>query len=193
MRKIASIAKDSDALRREEQAALQRWQRLYELNQQTVNQIAATAQATLGDEAADAFKERFDHESFAWLYPRRKPDRQIEWMRQQQLPAQAMEKAESVYAGYLTKRDALSRAAIDMMLKARLEFKTFLYAMMDPSTIDERVKGGLYEVLLKNTGEQSHLESATSSALEALLDDQRRQEMRDAMKRPDRPARPPAH
>jgi hypothetical protein len=188
-RKIASIAKDQETLHQQEQAALQRWQRLYELNRQTVNQIAGAAGGVVGQNAADAFKQRFDRESFSWLYPRRKPDRQIEWMRQQQLATETMQKAEQVYADYLQKRDGLSRSAIDMMLKARLEFQTFLYAMMDPASIDERVRGGLYEDLLKNTGEQSHLESTVSSQLEALLDDQHRQQMRDAMKRPDRPTR----
>jgi hypothetical protein len=190
MRKIASIEKDAETLKREEQAALARWKRLYDLNKRTVDQVAATAQARLGSAAAaKAFRDRFDRQSFVWLYPRRKPDRQIEWIREQTPPLENLQEAEAAYAAYLQKRDGLSRAAIEMMLKARLEFQTFLYAMMDPASIDERVKGGLYSDLLKNTGEQSHLESTASSQLEALLDDKTRHEMREAMKRPDRSIR----
>ena len=191
-RKIAGIQKDAEAQKREEQAAIKRWQRLYELNKRAVAQIGGAARGALGANAATAWQQRFDRASFTWLYPRRRPDREIEWMRQQQdIPADVMQKAEDIFAQYLQKRDGLSHSAIEMMLKARLEFQTFLYAMMDHDSIDERVKGGLYEDLLKNTGEQSHLESTVSSQLEALLDDQHRQSLREAMKRLDRPMRPP--
>jgi hypothetical protein len=186
-RKIAGINKDAEALRREEQAALKRWQRLYELNKSTVEQIAAYAGQALDQRAADAFTQRFDRASFAWLYPRCKPDRQIEWLRQQaNLPAETLAKAEAVYAEYLAKRDGLSRSAIDMMLRARLEFQTMLYAMLDRASIANGEAQSLYDSLVKNTGEQTHLQATTSSQIEALLDDKTRGELREAMKRPDR-------
>lgn len=193
LRKIAGIEKDADTLKREEQAAVKRWQRLYDLNRATVNAVAAAAEPTLGAAAGKAFQQRFDRASFTWLYPRRTPDRQIEWMRREaeKIDPAALAAAETVYAGYLKRRDGLSRAAIDMMLKARFEFQTFLYAMMDQAAIDERVKSTLYADLLKNTGEQSHLETTTSSHLETLLDAQTLQAMRDAMKRLDRTGRRP--
>jgi hypothetical protein len=192
-RKIASINKDTDALRAEEQAALKRWQRLYQLNKSTVDQIADYASQAVGEDAGAAFAQRFDRESFAWLYPRCKPDRQIEWLRQQQnLPAETLAKAEAVYAQYIAKRDGLSRSAIDMMLRARLELQTILYAMLDRASIAQGEPQSLYDSLVKNTGEQSHLQTSTSSQIEALLDDATRQALRDAMKRPDRPARPAA-
>ena len=192
-RKIAGINKDADALRREEQAALKRWQRLYELNQSTVEQIAEYATQSVGQGAADAFTQRFDRESFKWLYPRRKPDRQIEWLREQaSVPAETLAKAETVYGEYLAKRDGLSRSAIDMMLRARLEFQTILYAMLDRTSIASGEAQSLYDSLVKNTGEQTHLESTTSSQLEALLDDKTRGELREAMKRPDRQPQRPA-
>ncbi len=191
-RKIASIEKDAEAVKREEQTALKRWRQLYELNHSTVKQIAAQASQAIDEDAAAEFTQRFDRESFAWLYPRRLPDRQIDWLRQQEnLPADTLTKAEAVYTQYIHKRDGLSRSAIDMMLKARMEFQTFLYAMMDRASIDERLRGGLYEDLLKNTGEQSHLESSTSSQIEALLDEPTRQALREAMKRPDRAPQAP--
>lgn len=193
LRKIAGVEKDIDTLKREEAAALGRWKRLYDLNTRTVEQVAARAQQSLDARAGETFKQRYERESFAWLYPRRKPDRQIEWIRQSTLVSpDALTAAEVVYAQYVAKRDGLSRSAIGMMLKARTEFQAFLYAMMDRNSVDDRLKGGLYEELLKNTGEQSHLESTTSSQLEAVLDDKSRQELRDAMKKPDRQARPPA-
>ena len=193
LRKIAGIEKDLEALKKEEQAALERWKELYDLNSRTVQAVAAKARESLGAAAGEAFKKRFDREAFTWLYPRRKPDRQIEWIRlQSTIAPDALANAEKIYAEYITKRDSLSRSAIDMMLKARNEFGAFLYAIMDQASVDERLKTGLYADLLKNTGEQSHLESTTSSQLESLLDDQTRSALRDAMRRPDRPTRPPA-
>jgi len=190
--KIAGIEKDIEAQKREEQAALARWQQLYELNTRTVNRIAALAQQHAGDKAATQWQQRYDRESFAWLYPRRKPDRQIEWIRQQtDLAADTLQKAETIYSAYTARRDGLSRSAIDMMLRARLEFQTILYAMIDKSSIASGEAQSLYDSLIKNTGEQTHLESSTSSQLEALLDEPTRQALRDAMKRPDRtPPRP---
>jgi hypothetical protein len=192
LRKIASIEKDSETLKREEAAAVGRWKRLYDLNTQTVERIAKAAETAVSPAAAAAFRQRYDKASFTWLYPRKKPDRQIEWIRAQtNTSPDVLAKAEAAYAAYVTKRDGLSRAAIEMMLKARNEFQTFLYAMMDPTSVDERVRSDLYSSLLKNTGEQSTLESATSSQIEALLDDETRGALRDAMRRPDRPTRPP--
>jgi hypothetical protein len=192
LRKIASIDKDADAMRREEQAALQRWQRLYELNRETVEHIASYAKDAVSADAAEQFTQRFDRASFTWLYPRRKPDRQIEWMRQQNLAAETMQKAEGTYAQYVERRDGLSRSAIDIMLKARLEFRTILHAMIDQASIDDHVPGSLWNDLIKNTGEQAHLESNTSAQLEAAVDEATRQALREAMKRPDRPPTPPA-
>jgi hypothetical protein len=143
-------------------------------------------------DAAEQFTQRFDRASFTWLYPRRKPDRQIEWMRQQNLAAETMQKAEGTYAQYVERRDGLSRSAIDIMLKARLEFRTILHAMIDQASIDDHVPGSLWNDLIKNTGEQAHLESNTSAQLEAAVDEATRQALREAMKRPDRPPTPPA-
>lgn len=195
LRKIATIEKDIDTLRREEAAAVQRWKRLYDLNTQTVIKVAAAAQAAMDGQAspsaAAAFKQRYDRESFKWLYPRKKPDRQIEWIRAQDaVAADAKAKAEVFYAEYVIKRNGLSRAAIEMMLKARNEYQTFLYAMMDPTTVDDRIKTSLWSELMKNTGEQSTLDSTVTSQLEGVLDDAGRQSLRDAMKKPDRQARP---
>jgi hypothetical protein len=64
-----------------------------------------------------------------------------------------------------------------------------LYSMMNPAGMDDRIKLGLYQELLKNTGEQTNLENNTSAALEALLPDALRQSMRDALKGPDPAAR----
>ena len=131
------------------------------------------------------FRSRFDQASFAWLYPRRKPDREIEWMRKQTLSAEVREKADALYDTYVSKRRELSRQAIDIMLRARLEFQTMLYSMMDPSTLSDAPRRNMYEELLKNSGELANLDSTTAGALEMLLTQTQRDAMRKALQGPD--------
>ena len=71
------------------------------------------------------------------------------------------------------------------MLRGRLEFQTLVYSMMDASMIDDRARRSLYEELLKNSGEQVNIESTAASSLEALLSTTQRDQLREAMKRPD--------
>jgi predicted ATP-dependent protease len=86
---------------------------------------------------------------------------------------------------YLARRRELSRQAISTMIRARMEFQTMVYAMMDTASLDDALRQSLYADLLKNSGEQANLEASTASALESLLDEAQRKAMRDAMKRPD--------
>lgn len=191
-RKIASIEKDSAAIHHEEQAALDRWKQLYQLNGGVVHQIGELAASAIDDAARQHWLDRYDRASFTWLYPRRKPDRQIEWIRLQSVPGLSEEKhqqSEATYENYLQRRRALARQAIDIMIRGRLEFQTMLYSMMDPSGMDDRVRRGLYEELLKNSGEQANLETTTSASLESLLNDAQREALREALKKPDRAAR----
>ena len=184
-RKIATIEKDTAAIRDLDQAALTRWKELYQLNLRAVRQIGDIAASSLGEDARRKWLDRFDQASFTWLYPRRRPDRQIDWIRQQSLPADPREQAEATYENYLNRRRELSRQAIDIMLRARLEFQTMVYSMMDPASIDDGASRGLYEELLKNSGEQANLDSITAAALETLLNSTQREAMRKALQGPD--------
>lgn len=190
-RKVASIMKDIAAQKQEDAAALDFWKRLYELNLNTVQQIGEIASNIVSPDAKQQWLDRFDQASFTWLFPRKKPDRQIEWIRKQsdKVSPETLQKAEAAYQGYLAGRRELSRKAIDVMLRARLEFQTMLYSMMDPTGMDDRVRRGLYEDLLKNTGEQTNLENSTAATLESLLPESLRQDLRNAMKGPDPGAR----
>ncbi|MCI0363175.1 MAG: hypothetical protein L0219_04790 [Phycisphaerales bacterium] len=191
MRDLAAIQQDAAARAQQEQAAIDRWKQLYQLNSTTVQQIGELAAASVEESHVERWYERFDRASFTWLYPRRKPDRQIEWIRQQPLGDERLQQANSIYDRYLARRKALSRRSIDLMIRGRTELQVILYSMMDPATIsnDNRTRRELYEELVKNTGEQATLDSETSSALESLLSDSQRQSLRDAMKKPDSAAR----
>jgi hypothetical protein len=185
-RKIAQIEKNTAALAEQEKTLLRLWKQMYDLNASVAQQIERTAAEIIGESARQAWADRFDHSSFAWLYPRKKPDRQIEWIRSQTVSPQQREEAEAIYGKYIDRRRTLSRKSIDLMLRARNEFQTMIYSMMDASGIDDRVRRGAYEELLKNTGEQSTLDTNTAAELEAALDATTREALREAMKRPDR-------
>ena len=185
-RKIAQIEKNSAAMAEQEKTLLRLWKQMYDLNDTAAQQIARIVEESVGDNARQAWVDRIDRASFAWLYPRKKPDRQIEWIRAQSVSAEQREQAETVYEKYVGRRRVLSRKTIDLMLRARIEFETMIYSMMDPTGIDDRVRRGAYEELLKNTGEQSTLDTNAAAELEAALDPASREALRDAMKRPDR-------
>jgi len=178
-RKIAEINKDASEISRLEQQSIDLWKQLFALNRSTVDQIASQ----LDEVGRERWIDRFDHASFTWLFPRRVPDRQIEWMRKERVDADIQTKADAIYAEYLAKRRAIASKAIEIMLKARMELHVALNPM-DPSGVNGR-GSDLYKNLLKNSGEQSTLDGATESKLESLLPDAQREQLRTAMKRSD--------
>ena len=189
MAKMAGVQKDLEGAARERQAAVNRWKRLYQLNQSTVERMAAIVVENAGESSKQAWIERFDAACFSWMYPRKKPDRQIEWIaRQTTVTAEQRQTAQQIFDQYQSRRKHLNRLAIDLMLRARLEFQTMLYSMMDPTGLDEQFTRGLYDQLLKNSGEQASLDSTTVAALEGVLSETQRKAMREALKGPD-PAR----
>jgi hypothetical protein len=137
------------------------------------------------ERAQQQWLDRFDRACFTWLYPRSRPERQFDWIMAGDLPAEAKQNAREIMDDYLSRRRELSRQAISTMIRARMEFQTMVYAMMDTASLDDALRQSLYADLLKNSGEQANLEASTTSALESLLDEAQRKAMRDAMKRPD--------
>jgi hypothetical protein len=182
--KIAAMAKDGSAAA-EQQAAVARWKQLYQLNQSAVKDIAAIAQAEISPLASQQWLDRFDTACFAWMYPRKKPDRQYEWMTRQKLSADQRQAADDLYNKYIARRKELNKQAIEIMMRGRMELQTMLYFTMAPPDSGDRAKRSLYDELLKNSGEQATLETNTSFGLEAILDEGQRKALRDAMKLPD--------
>ena len=180
--RIARLQKDAEAIAAQEASAVNRWQRLYQLNVSTVRAIGDLAAETLGGRASSRWLDRFDRESFAWLFAPKKPDRQYGWIIRQNLSDKPLAQAEEIYARYRTQRGELVRQAIEIMLRGRLEFQTMLYSMMDPTGVSDSVRRGLYQDLLKNSGELAGLETAASAELEALLSDSQRESMRRALR-----------
>ena len=187
-RKIAQIDKNTEAIQAQDQAGLELWKQLFQLNQGFVQQIGDLAAAQIDENARLRWIDRFHQASFPWLFPRRKPDRQIEWIRKEAAGDQ-LAKAETIYRGYLDRRSALAKRAIDMMLQGRLDHQVMLYSMMDPTAIEDRACRDIYEELLRNTGEQANLDSMTAGQLESALEGSKRESLREAMKRPDSPSR----
>jgi hypothetical protein len=176
--RIARLMKDSATIAEQQRAAVDRWQRLYQLNRHTVRIIGDVAGDSLGSEARREWVRRFDRASFAWLFARRKPDRQYDWVRRQDLPEKLKSEARAIYETYRGRRGELTQQAIQIMLRARLEFHSMLYSMMDPAVLPESIPRSLYQDLLRNSGELATLESETTARLEALLTERQREQMR---------------
>lgn len=183
--KIAQVAKDAPELARQRSEAVTRWKRLYELNVWAVQSIGQVAQQNLGDAAQQQWLDRFDRACFTWLFPRSKPERQFDWIMTRELSDETKQKAREINDGYVTRRRELARQAIGVMIRARMEFQTMVYAMMDATGLDQALKDSLYTELLRNSGEQESLDATTTAAFESLLDETHRKAMRDAMKRPE--------
>lgn len=180
--RIARLQRDPEAIAAQEQIAVGLWQQLYQLNRHTVTQIGDLAGDMLGADARNRWLNRFDRESFAWLFAPRTPDRQYDWLKTRRMDAQLKADVESIYKQYRTRRSELIGQAIEIMLRGRLEYQTMLYSMMDPTSVSDAVRRGLYQELLINSGELAGLESNTSSELEALLTDDQRQQMRKGIR-----------
>jgi hypothetical protein len=176
-RKIAEINKDASEIERLERQSIDLWKQLFALNRSTVDRIGLQVNVDLRQRWLD----RFDQATFTWLFPRREPDRQIEWMRKEKVDDDIQQSADAIYAEYLARRRAIAAKAIEIMLKARMELHVALNPM-DPSGFDGRGRD-LYTNLLKNSGEQSTLDGATVSKLESLLPEAQREKLRTAMKR----------
>ncbi|UCD76751.1 MAG: hypothetical protein JSV91_07450 [Phycisphaerales bacterium] len=181
--RIARMQKDAEAIAARQHESVTLWQRLYQLNVHTVRTIGEVAAETLGENARADWLDRFNRESFAWLFAPKKPDRQYGWISRNNVSAERRAAAEEVYVEYRTKRGELVRQAIEIMLRGRLEFQTMLYSMMDPAGVSDSIRRGLYQDLLKNSGELAGLETAASADLEALLSEDQRQSMRRALRR----------
>jgi hypothetical protein len=177
-RALARIERDRSALRGEEQAALGRWQRLYQVNRQAAQAIGAAAGRNLGEAARQRWLQRFDHACFPWLFQRAMPDRQQDWIARRISDDEIVQEAAQIQADYVAQRAALRREAIDLILRGRQTFRIMLHSRMDSSTLDDSSTRELYQDLLKNSGKRAKLDSDTSASLEALLTERQRRQMR---------------
>ncbi|MDY7107869.1 MAG: hypothetical protein SYC29_04455 [Planctomycetota bacterium] len=175
---LARIERDRSAMRDEEQAALSRWQRLYQINRQTVQQIAAAIGQSLGAAAQQRWLARFDRACFPWLFDRTMPDRQADWIARRVSDEEIVQKAQEIHAAYITERATLRRETIDLILRARLTFRIMVHSRMDSSALNDAAARELYQDLLKNSGRRAKLDSDTSDGLEALLTERQRRQMR---------------
>jgi len=184
--RIAGIERDAAVLSKLEGESLARWKNLYELNESAVRQIAQVAENSAGEQASRRWSDRFDRACFTWLFSQTRPDRQFAWMtkHQDELGPEATAKARQAYETYQARRTANAKNSIELMVRGRMEFHRMLYSMMDPTRVGDRDPRDLYETLLKNSGEQTALDSSTAAALDALLNDAQRQKMNEWIRNP---------
>ncbi|MHC5023622.1 MAG: hypothetical protein ACYTGG_06885, partial [Planctomycetota bacterium] len=176
--RMARISRDASVMQREEGRELERWRRLDELNRRTVEQIGRIAADELGAAAQQRWLDRFDGACYPWLLGRDVVDRQLDWIRRHVDDAATVQQAEAVWSDYDAQRRALARRTIKIMRRGRVELRAMLYPMMDPVDPGDSTRRELYQEMLKNSGEQTTLETDARGRLEALLDPSQRQRMR---------------
>jgi hypothetical protein len=175
--RIARISRDERAVREAERRMLEQWQMLHELNRRVAERIGDLAMHQVGEAAAHQWRRRFDREVFAWMFTPTRPDRIYEWMKGRLPDDERLAAAQSILSAYQDERWPLLREAADIMIRARSEFETIVYSMMDPSDLRGTPRS-LYRELLLNSGRLASVESHAVADLESLLSDEERVQMR---------------
>jgi len=168
--RIASIRGDRKASREHENTSLRMWQQLYELNESTANEVAKIVHEQAGQRAALAWRARFHGASYPWLFKQRTPDRQYDWLMNQSLSAPQRNAVQERYHAYLTKRQALRQAAIDLMLKARIEHGEIVHPRMGSSELSNDATREIYQQLVRNSGELQTLHDQAADRIASAVD-----------------------
>lgn len=180
--RLARVTRDEPAMRQADEARIEHWQQLHQLNTHAIERIAAIATARLGESAAEIWRQRFENEAFAWLFARSTPDRQYDWLQRQRLSSQQQSEIDEIYVEYQARQRGLAREIIAMMLRARTELKCVIHPMMEQSELRGGVDRVLFEELLRKTGEMASLDSTTSGQFESVLDENQRITFRRAIR-----------
>ncbi len=180
--RIARTLRDTQRQADAAETAMELWRQLYELNGTFATTIARQAAEQIGPDVADAWNQTYLSACFTWLFEDRRPDRQYRWLNRKQLTANQRQLIETTYEKYNQRFHTLAREAVDLMIQSRIQHAMPLHAMIDPTQLTTSATRELYEQLLKNSGQMSALEDATSDAFESALDDELRRQFRRAIR-----------
>lgn len=181
-RRLARIRKDQAAARAAEHDAVQEWQRLADLNDRTATRIGDVLARQLGEAAQRAWLDRCDQAMFPWLCRETTADRQYRWITESLSDDERRDEASDIYEAFSVARRTLRERAIDIMMRARVEFGRIIHPMMERAQLADPTGQGLYDELVRNSGELSMLERDTGERLEALLGADELKAMRRAMR-----------
>ena len=163
--RIARIGRDNDASMNIMRGRIARWRVLHGLNEWAIDSIAYVLGSEQGAESAEAWRTRTRAEYFPWLHKKDQVELIFDWIaRNADEPVR--DRAKSVMASYLPRRDALRREFEELLLRARSEHGVILGDSVlesDPDSAQLRASH------LRLTGELSLLESRTVEQLEADL------------------------
>jgi len=176
---VARVERDDEAIRAEEGELVALWRNAWTLQQQYASRIGQHIEARAGAAARLRWDDRVEQSSFPWLYAASRPERQYRWIAQNRIvDADVKRQADAIILAHRQDYRELAREAIDLILRSRLEMGLLLSARTDPSTLRDRQAQGVLRDLLQNSGRRSHRDDQTSQALEALLPDRLRAQMR---------------
>lgn len=178
--RIHRLTGDREAILAAQVAALERWRRINELNNRTIERIGALAD----DLSRQRWIERFEDAAFPWLLAQELPDQQRAWIRSQRsIDEQQLATIQTIYEKYQQRRRALARDAIDIIIEARMQHGAIIHPLSDVREISDTRPRELYQQLLRNSGERSRLSATTSAQLEEALTADQRSAMRQTIRR----------
>ena len=174
---IAGIEGDRQRQKAALQAALGRWQQLYQLNRSGVEAIGAISFDAFGPESRQRWLERFDHANFPWMFRDTKPVRQHAWIQRMVREPEVKKQADAVLAKFRLEHDRVCGEAIGLMTHSRTVLGAIVHSKSNLLHLDTAVRG-IYEKLLRNSGRRAKIEADASSAFEGLVTDGQRKQMR---------------
>lgn len=181
--RLAQINRDSSAIRLAQEAHLERWQRLHELNAATARSIAQLLEQADGEPAAQGWLDRYERAIFPWLNRQAGPDYQYQWIEQAELSADVTSKSSTIYASYVNTRRALRRQASSLMLGARVQESVVVHPMLDATANLVSAARAPYEELVRISGELELLDRDAAAALSDLLNEDQRRQMEKWVRR----------
>lgn len=177
---IEKLNKNVEVIARIQKQLTEHWNSLFELNRITVKTIGEIIERHSGTSTRNLWEDRFHREAFEWLYIQTMPDRQIDWIRSNELDPELVKKAEIMYDSYCAGRDGLQREAISLMVRARQERGVSLHPMSLPAEVQENA-GDLHKDLLRNSGSKKNHDTRFAGEFESLLSADQRRSMRRAL------------
>lgn len=182
----AKVQRDSVAASAVEKAAVERWHRLHQLNSSFAGQIgallaaapAAAAPGNAGETAARFWRQQVDLALYPWLFADDKTDHVMAWIRSDSsVTAEQRAAAEESHATYLAQRDALRRAALEQLVRTRVQSGMMLQPLrtavrgIDAERLraQQEVDAAFHELIALEAGARKNLEALLNDAQRGQL------------------------
>lgn len=175
---IARIERNEGARRSEEQAAVSRWREQFDITRSATEAVAAIAREAAGAAAETRWRDRVEAALFPRLFAPGSAEKTYAWIESRVDDPDVQAQARTFHDDFTRRDRTLRQEASGLMLRGRLERGVIVHSRMDPVSIADPGVRDLYQSLLKNSGRRAALDAETAGALEGLLTERQRKQMR---------------